>query len=83
MEIAGLGETVELIRKIWGNDGFDFKYAAAVERSGGLLTIWDKGSFVAEVDLCERRFVVVVGKWVAEEKEVTLVNVYAPNNFTE
>ncbi|KAG4182031.1 hypothetical protein ERO13_A09G018865v2 [Gossypium hirsutum] len=59
---------VELIRKIWGNDGFDFKYAAAVERSEALLTIWDNGSFVEEVELCERRFIVVVGKWVAGEK---------------
>lgn len=66
--------SVELIKKIWGNGGFDFKYVAAVERLGGLLTIWDKGSFVAEVELCERRFIVVVGKWVTEEKVATLVN---------
>lgn len=29
---------------------------------------------MAEVELCERRFIVVVGKWVTEEKVATLVN---------
>ncbi|KAK8358860.1 hypothetical protein V6Z12_A04G052900 [Gossypium hirsutum] len=75
--------SVELVRKIWGDDCFDFKYVAAVERSEGLLMIWDKGSFLAEVDLCERRIIAVAGKWVAEEKAVTLVNVYAPNSLAE
>ncbi|KAK5817170.1 hypothetical protein PVK06_022093 [Gossypium arboreum] len=36
---------VELIRKFWGEDCFVFIFAAAVERSGGLLMIWDKGHF--------------------------------------
>ncbi|KAA3481565.1 reverse transcriptase [Gossypium australe] len=75
--------SVELVRKIWGDDCLDFKYAAAVERSGGLLTIWDKSSVLAEVSLCERRIIAVVGKWVAEEKEVTLVKVYASNIVAE
>ncbi|KAA3489170.1 putative Transposon TX1 [Gossypium australe] len=76
-------KTWELVRKIWGDDCLDFKYAAAVEKSRGLLTIWDNGSFLAVVDLCERRIIAVAGKWMAEEKEVTLVNVYASNKVAE
>lgn len=30
--------SIELVRKIWGDDCIDFKYVVAVERSGGLLT---------------------------------------------
>ncbi|KAH1040222.1 hypothetical protein J1N35_041965 [Gossypium stocksii] len=46
---------MELVRKIWGDNYFDFKYVAAIERSGGLLTIWDKGRFLANVELCGKR----------------------------
>ncbi|KAH1108771.1 hypothetical protein J1N35_012539 [Gossypium stocksii] len=64
--------SVELARRLWGNYYFDFKFSTGVERFGGLLTIWDKCSFLVETNLCERRIIAVAGKWMADEKEVTL-----------
>ncbi|TYH18627.1 hypothetical protein ES288_A05G287900v1 [Gossypium darwinii] len=74
--------SVDLVRNIWGDDYFDFKFAAAIERSESLLTIWDKGRFSVDVEFYEKRFIVVEGKWVLEGKEVVLINVYAPNNLS-
>ncbi|KAG8492001.1 hypothetical protein CXB51_015318 [Gossypium anomalum] len=36
--------SVDIVRKILGDDNFGFIFATAIDRSGGLLTIWDKGS---------------------------------------
>ncbi|KAK8358529.1 hypothetical protein V6Z11_A04G028100 [Gossypium hirsutum] len=74
---------MKLVRKFWGDDCFGLKNAAAVERSGGLLTIWDKGRFSTKVDLYERRIILVARKWVVEENEMTLINVYASNSLAE
>ncbi|KAH1046043.1 hypothetical protein J1N35_036827 [Gossypium stocksii] len=52
-------------------------------RSGGLLTIWDKGRFSANIELCGRRFIIVAGKWMIEENEAALINVYASNSLAE
>ncbi|KAA3471319.1 reverse transcriptase [Gossypium australe] len=65
---------VDLVRKIWGDDCFDFKFVVAIERSRGLLTIWDKGWFSVNVVFCGKRFIVVEGKWVHEGKEAVLIN---------
>lgn len=45
--------TVELVRKFWGDECFDFKFAAAIVRSGGLFTIWDRGVFRSRLSLWE------------------------------
>ncbi|KAG8479390.1 hypothetical protein CXB51_029883 [Gossypium anomalum] len=49
---------------------------------GSVVTIWDRGSFQVDKDLCEERFI-VVGKWLPKGIEVVLINVYAPNTISE
>ncbi|TYJ13347.1 hypothetical protein E1A91_A10G045900v1 [Gossypium mustelinum] len=75
--------SVDLVRRIWGDDCFDFKFSTIVERSEDLLTIWDKGRFAVDVEFCGKRFIVVEGKWVNEGNETVLINIYAPNNLSD
>ncbi|KAH1091149.1 hypothetical protein J1N35_018406 [Gossypium stocksii] len=84
-EIMRLEEVIsmELVRKLWGDDSFDFKFAAAVECSRRLLSIWDRSSFYGDKVLCGRRFIAIEGKWVREGKEAVLINIYAPNSFAD
>ncbi|MBA0734722.1 hypothetical protein Gogos_018617, partial [Gossypium gossypioides] len=54
---------------------------AAIERSRGLITIWDKGMFTTNMEFCGNRFIAIEGKWVCGGMETVLINVYAPNNL--
>ncbi|TYH21375.1 hypothetical protein ES288_A04G039000v1 [Gossypium darwinii] len=55
MDICFLQETKlvevsrDMISRMWGNDNFDFRFTAAVGRSGGLITIWDKARVLINV----------------------------------
>ncbi|XP_017604874.1 uncharacterized protein LOC108451727 [Gossypium arboreum] len=85
MDICFLQETKlvevsrDMISRMWGNDNFDFRFTAAVGRSGGLITIWDKASFMLKKDMCSNRLIVVEGLWCSEGFEGVLINVYGPN----
>ncbi|TYJ44819.1 hypothetical protein E1A91_A02G010600v1 [Gossypium mustelinum] len=54
------------VRRIWGDDNFDFRFVAAVGRSGGLITIWDKSSFIMKKEYRSNRFIVLEGIWCVE-----------------
>ncbi|KAB2063728.1 hypothetical protein ES319_A10G237200v1 [Gossypium barbadense] len=69
------------VRRIWGDDYFDFRFVAAVGRSGGLITIWDKSSFILKKEYRSNRFIVLEEIWYIEGWEGVLINVYAPNLF--
>ncbi|KAH1063237.1 hypothetical protein J1N35_028224 [Gossypium stocksii] len=73
----------DLVRRIWGDDNFEFRFAAAVGRSGGLITIWDKSCFMLKKDFCALHLIVVGGNWCSEGWEGVLINVYAPNLLRE
>ncbi|KAL1060313.1 hypothetical protein V6Z11_1Z107900 [Gossypium hirsutum] len=61
--------TGDLISRIWGDDNFDFRYAAALGRSGGLITIWDKSVFLLKSEYCGNRYILLERKWLLEEWE--------------
>ncbi|KAB2092159.1 hypothetical protein ES319_A02G009900v1 [Gossypium barbadense] len=71
------------VRRIWGDDNFDFRFVAAVGRSGGLITIWDKSSFIMKKEYRSNRFIVLEGIWCVEGWEGVLINVYDPNLLNE
>lgn len=31
--------SMDLVRKFWGDDNFEFRFVAAIGRSGGLITV--------------------------------------------
>lgn len=69
----------DLIRKIWSNDNFNFRFTATRGRSGGIILVWDKDCFQVTGDPCVERAVVVEGKWKDGSLEDIMINVYAPN----
>ncbi|TYI19165.1 hypothetical protein ES332_A07G145500v1 [Gossypium tomentosum] len=73
----------DLVRRIWGEDYFEFRFAAEVGRSGGLITIWDKSSFITRKVYCTNRLIVVERNWCCEGWEGVLINVYTPNGLLE
>lgn len=66
-----------------GDDNFDYRYAAALGRSGGLITIWDKSIFLLKKEYCGNRVIMLEGNWVSEGWNGVLINVYKPNLFSE
>ncbi|KAK8368558.1 hypothetical protein V6Z12_A01G050200, partial [Gossypium hirsutum] len=67
------------VRKLWGDDNCEFRFVAAVGRSGGLLRMWDKNEFILFKDWSDDRVIAIEGKWVKKDLDVVLINVYAPN----
>lgn len=45
---------------------FEFRFAVAIGRLGGLITVWDKGLFMANSEFCGNRFILFEYKWVRE-----------------
>lgn len=66
-----------------GDDNFEFRFAATIGRSSGLLTMWDKDGFKVSKNCYNNRFVVIEGKWLQEDMEAMLINVYVSNNLSE
>ncbi|PPR83212.1 hypothetical protein GOBAR_AA37502 [Gossypium barbadense] len=73
----------EEVRKLWGDDSCEFRFIAAIGKSGGLLTMWSIDDFLVSNVWCDDRVLIIEGKWVKEDLEAVLVNIYAPNIVTE
>ncbi|KAB1669795.1 hypothetical protein ES319_1Z009700v1 [Gossypium barbadense] len=71
--------TMDVVRKLWGDDNCEFRFVAATGRSGGLLTMWNKDEFLLLKEWSDGRLLVIKGRWVKEDLEVVLINVYASN----
>lgn len=50
------------MRRIWGDDNFDYKYATSIGSLGGLITVWDKEHFQSSKVYCVNRFVAIEGR---------------------
>ncbi|PPS13576.1 hypothetical protein GOBAR_AA07007 [Gossypium barbadense] len=73
------GDEEEIIDEILRLEGF----VAAVGWSGGLLTMWDKNEFILSKEWSVDRLLAIEGKWVNEDVDVVLINIYAPNSVSE
>ncbi|PWA86509.1 RNA-directed DNA polymerase, eukaryota [Artemisia annua] len=69
------------VRSLWGNSFFDCSVASSIGRSGGILCVWDKGSFIKEREIICSNFVALEGTWVSSNTKVLIVSVYAPQEF--
>ncbi|XP_071708379.1 uncharacterized protein [Rutidosis leptorrhynchoides] len=68
------------VNRLWGSDDFGFIQKEKVEKSGGMLIIWDKNSFVAEHAIHEDFFIAVKGRWLNMNTDSFIVNVYGPQD---
>ncbi|XP_071704425.1 uncharacterized protein [Rutidosis leptorrhynchoides] len=70
------------LRSLWGNPNFNYSVSLSRGYSSGIISMWDPCSFVKSNMWCDENFVIVKGKWLRENLEVYMVNVYAPQSVT-
>ncbi|XP_071707911.1 uncharacterized protein [Rutidosis leptorrhynchoides] len=68
------------VQSLWGKPDFGFIQKEVVGNSGGMLLIWDKGSFEAQDAFGNEFFQAIRGKWVHSGLESTIVDVYGLHN---
>lgn len=66
-----------LIKRIWGDYGFDFAFLNARGKSGGILSIWDNQIFNKDKVLSLDGLVAFFGSWVPKKTKCCFINVYA------
>ena len=71
------------VKSIWCNFGFDYAESLARGHSGGLLSIWDPMVFSKESVMSFDNFLVVKGRWLADNVDAFMMNVYAPQGEPE
>ncbi|XP_071739653.1 uncharacterized protein [Rutidosis leptorrhynchoides] len=71
------------LKSIWGNSQFDYAVSLSRGFSGGIVSIWDPNAFIKDRIWCDDNFVIVKGKWVREDMNVFMVNVYASQPVSE
>ena len=66
------------MQRLWADDDFDWEWQPTDGNVEGLLMFWDTKAFKKEMSVVKDRFIMVKGKWVAEDFKCIVVNVYAP-----
>lgn len=61
-----------LIKRIWGDYGFDFAFLNARGKSGGILSIWDNQIFNKDKVLSLDGLVAFFGSWVPKKDQMLL-----------
>ncbi|KAK8603746.1 hypothetical protein V6N13_096218 [Hibiscus sabdariffa] len=75
--------TEDEIYKLWYHDELDFRVSNAEGKSGALAVVWDKTKFVVRTSMVGSNYIALKGKWVQEDAEAFLVNVYAPCSISD
>ncbi|XP_076884607.1 uncharacterized protein LOC143533846 [Bidens hawaiensis] len=68
------------VSNIWDNSPFDYIIQNACGRSGGLLCLWDPNIFTLQDSKHSRYYIWVKGVIKGVERDVFVVNVYAPQD---
>ncbi|XP_071699284.1 uncharacterized protein [Rutidosis leptorrhynchoides] len=68
------------IESLWGSGDFGYVQKEALERSGGLLFIWNINAFTVNCAVKKDYFLAIKGHWKGCEEECVIVNVYGPHN---
>ncbi|XP_039055013.1 uncharacterized protein LOC120197617 [Hibiscus syriacus] len=71
------------ISSFWCDDDFEFRFSKAMEKSGGILSVWDKSRFHILDSLITDRFVLIEGKYASHDLIFSVMNVYAPCEVSE
>ncbi|XP_071713472.1 uncharacterized protein [Rutidosis leptorrhynchoides] len=69
------------LKSLWGNHQFDFAISLACGFSGGIISLWDPFAFSKEHIWSDKNYVIVKGRWIREDVEVYMVNVYGPQQL--
>ncbi|KAL8547829.1 hypothetical protein ACS0TY_007238 [Phlomoides rotata] len=69
--------------ELWTKNDFDWAWSEAEDRSGGLISIWNMNVFVKTSLWDNKEMLVVNGRWLEDNGEMVIINVYAPCSFNE
>ncbi|GMJ04237.1 hypothetical protein HRI_004092900 [Hibiscus trionum] len=72
-----------LSRTLMGRINFELVHMPSVGSAGGLILLWDKDSLSMEKVIVDARAIILVGRLLAVNRNVGLINVYAPNSLME
>ncbi|KAL4378615.1 hypothetical protein GQ457_02G032850 [Hibiscus cannabinus] len=75
--------TDRMVKRVWFTDNYDFVFAPAVGKVGGILIVWDSTRFQVSSKKVEMRFAVVEGTWLQEDWLCGVIGFYAPCIFEE
>ncbi|XP_038995876.1 uncharacterized protein LOC120120277 [Hibiscus syriacus] len=78
-KVMSLHATVE--RRLKGRIGRELVYAPAEGASGGLVSMWDGNFFNVSCQRVYKRFIVLKGRIVQHNLEISIINVYGPNVY--
>ena len=68
----------KLCQYLWGDSNASWECFPSSNTAGGLLCIWNNGSFLVDRRVLGRGFIMLEGTWLKEDKRVFIINVYAP-----
>ncbi|GJY25245.1 RNA-directed DNA polymerase, eukaryota [Tanacetum coccineum] len=79
MEIMDL----RCVKSCWGNYAFEYTHSNSVGNSGGILCVWDPGSFQKSNHTISDSFVILRGVWLKNGADLLVVVVYGPHDQRE
>ncbi|KAL8541409.1 hypothetical protein ACS0TY_002610 [Phlomoides rotata] len=68
---------------LWPGKDFDWAWREVEGCSGGLISIWNRKIFVKTSSWHDKGILVVNGRWIDDNEEMVILNVYAPCDHTE
>lgn len=75
--------STQLVRPVWDSDDFDFLDVNVIDKTGGLLWLWNKSSFAMQQCVYGAGFALIQGKLLSTNKVIVFVNVYGPQSESE
>ncbi|KAL5166140.1 Phosphatidylinositol/phosphatidylcholine transfer protein SFH9 [Glycine soja] len=63
---------------LWADCNVSSEFAPATSSAGGLLCIWNNDSYIVDRKVVGNGFILLEGKWIKDNKRVSIINVYAP-----
>ena len=72
------------LKRMWGNDEYDFcEVYASDTNGGGILAVWDTGTFHVSNKLCGERWILLEGCIIRGQVECCVGVIYGPNDRDE
>ncbi|GJZ51836.1 RNA-directed DNA polymerase, eukaryota [Tanacetum coccineum] len=71
------------VKSCWGNYAFDYNHSNSVGNSGGILCVWDPGSFQKINHTISDYFVILQGVWLKNSTDLLVVVVYGPHDQSD
>ncbi|KAK8485907.1 hypothetical protein V6N12_007923 [Hibiscus sabdariffa] len=75
--------TDRMVQRVWYTDNYEYVFAHAKGRAGGILIVWDSERFRLLAKEMVSRYVVVEGTWIKDDWRCGVIGVYAPCVFEE